>query len=84
VSSSDPLRAKSSLEDVLICVPEEKEDLVWFELGAQKWPSNGNYGPQDVPRCTVDKWSWNKELLQKVSNPDKQSKFSRWRQVLIW
>ena len=64
------MRLESRLEDTLVCSPGQHDGPMSFELGAQKWLSDGTNSLGDVPRCTVDDWTFNVELLQKVSISD--------------
>ena len=56
VNASHPLDFQSKLEDVLVCVPESQNDYIAFALGAQQWPSNGNFASGAVPGCSVGGW----------------------------
>ena len=56
VDTSSPMSLPSLLEDPLIVIPERHNDYVQFKLGGQAWPSDGDFGPDDVPRCQVGDW----------------------------
>ena len=58
-SASNPLQFQSKLEAVLTCVPEKQNDYIQFYLGAQAWPSDGDFAPEAVPSCTVGGWDGN-------------------------
>ena len=55
-SNSNPLKFQSKLEDVLICIPENQNDYIAFQLGQQGWASNGDFADGAVPGCDVGGW----------------------------
>jgi hypothetical protein len=54
-NATHPLYFQSKLEEVLVCVPESRNDYITFALGAQQWPSNGKFALGAVPSCTENK-----------------------------
>ena len=47
----------SALEDDLNVLAESENDYVAFNLAAQEWPSNGDFGPGDTHNlCSVGDW----------------------------
>lgn len=51
--ATDPLNLKSKLEDVFVLTPEEQNSYIQFTLGSLSWASNQNFGPTDLPWCSV-------------------------------
>lgn len=60
-----PLQFQSKLEDLLVCVPEAQHDYIAFALGAQQWPSDGDFAQGAVPSCSVG--GWDGEVQVKLS-----------------
>ena len=60
-SGSNHVSISSALEDDLVVTVESQGNYIDFTLGAQRWPSNSNFGPADTQNsCNVGDWDCSK------------------------
>lgn len=53
---SHPLGMTSALPYILVVTPESQNDYVQFAYGGEFWQSNGEFGENDVPKCSQGHW----------------------------